>query len=171
MSPRAAARLESLGFTNVYDYEAGKADWFAAGLPREGEAMPVPRAADVARNDDLTCALEDTVAEAADRARAAGQDRKDRLRVPISSKLVADLLVRAGAHRIMTMDLHASQIQGFFDVPHDHLYSSRVGVEYLASQYFENLMIVSPDAGGVERARAFATHVKKNQFLLSNDWT
>ena len=73
MSLRAAARLESLGFTNVYDYEAGKADWFAAGLPREGDAMPVLRAADVARTDDVTCALEDTVGDAAARARAEGR--------------------------------------------------------------------------------------------------
>lgn len=75
MSPRAAARLESLGFTNIYDYEAGKADWFAAGLPREGEAMPVLRAVDVARTDDVTCALTDTVGVAAGKAREAGQDQ------------------------------------------------------------------------------------------------
>lgn len=75
MSPRAAWRLESLGFTNVYDYEAGKADWFATGLPREGEARPIVRAADLARADDVTCALEDTVDKAAERARIAGQDQ------------------------------------------------------------------------------------------------
>ncbi|MDA1256946.1 MAG: hypothetical protein O3C10_03770 [Chloroflexi bacterium] len=75
MSPRAAARLETLGFTNVYDYEAGKADWFAAGLPREGEAMPVLRAADVARTDDVTCTLADTVAIAAEKAREVGQNQ------------------------------------------------------------------------------------------------
>ena len=75
MSPRAAWRLESLGFTNVYDYEAGKADWFAAGLPREGDARPVVLAADLARTDDATCALADTTGVAAERARAAGQDQ------------------------------------------------------------------------------------------------
>ena len=75
MSPRAAWRLESLGFTNVYDYEAGKADWFAAGLPREGDARPVVLAADLARTDDATCALADTTGVAAERARAAGQEQ------------------------------------------------------------------------------------------------
>lgn len=86
----------------------------------------------------------------------ARQDRKDRPRVPITAKLVADLLVRAGTNRVMTMDLHASQIQGFFDVPHDHLYASRTAVEFLEKQSIDDLMIISPDAGGVERARAFA---------------
>jgi ribose-phosphate pyrophosphokinase len=81
------------------------------------------------------------------------QDRKDRPRVPITAKLVADLLGRAGTHRVMTMDLHASQIQGFFDLPHDHLYASRVSIEFMKQQYFDDLMIISPDAGGVERAR------------------
>jgi ribose-phosphate pyrophosphokinase len=90
----------------------------------------------------------------------ARQDRKDRPRVPITSKLVADLLVRAGTHRVMTMDLHASQIQGFFDVPHDHLYSSRTAIAYLGRQEFQNLMIISPDAGGVERARAFGKRLQ-----------
>jgi len=90
----------------------------------------------------------------------ARQDRKDRPRVPITAKLVADLLVRAGTHRVMTMDLHASQIQGFFDVPHDHLYASRTAIDYLGRQEFENLMIISPDAGGVERARAFAKRLR-----------
>jgi ribose-phosphate pyrophosphokinase len=90
----------------------------------------------------------------------ARQDRKDKPRVPITAKLVADLIVRAGAHRVMSMDLHAAQIQGFFDVPHDHLFGSRVGVEYLESQYFDDLTIISPDAGGVERARAFAKRLK-----------
>jgi len=86
----------------------------------------------------------------------ARQDRKDRPRVPITAKLVADLLGRAGTHRVMTMDLHASQIQGFFDVPHDHLYASRVAIDYLKQQDYEALTIISPDAGGVERARAYA---------------
>jgi ribose-phosphate pyrophosphokinase len=96
----------------------------------------------------------------------ARQDRKDRPRVPITAKLVADLLVRAGSSRVMTMDLHASQIQGFFDVPHDHLYSSRVAVDYMRSQYFDDLMIISPDAGGVERARAFAKKLKADLGII-----
>ena len=84
------------------------------------------------------------------------QDRKDKPRVPISSKLVADLLTAAGTDRILSMDLHAGQIQGFFDIPVDHLYAAPVLVEYLKQLRIPNLTVVSPDAGGVERARAFA---------------
>ena len=84
------------------------------------------------------------------------QDRKDKPRVPISSKLVADLLTAAGADRILAMDLHVGQIQGFFDIPVDHLYAMPVMIEYLKGLNIPNLTVVSPDAGGVERARAFA---------------
>ncbi len=84
------------------------------------------------------------------------QDRKDRPRVPISAKVVANLLVAAGADRLLTLDLHAAQIQGFFDVPVDHLYGRPVLVEYLRQQHLPQLTVVSPDAGGVERARALA---------------
>lgn len=86
----------------------------------------------------------------------ARQDRKVQPRVPISSKLVADLITAAGANRIITIDLHAAQIQGFFNIPVDHLYAAPVLLEYIRKCRFENLVIVSPDAGGVERARAFA---------------
>jgi ribose-phosphate pyrophosphokinase len=86
----------------------------------------------------------------------ARQDRKDKPRVPISAKLVADLLETAGASRALTLDLHAPQIQGYFDVPVDHLYGSPVLVEYFRKKKLKNLTVVSPDAGGVERARAFA---------------
>ena len=86
----------------------------------------------------------------------ARQDRKDKPRVPISAKLVADLLETAGASRALTLDLHAPQIQGYFDVPVDHLYGSPVLVEYFRQKNLQNLTVVSPDAGGVERARAFA---------------
>ena len=84
------------------------------------------------------------------------QDRKDKPRVPISSKLVADLLTAAGTDRILAMDLHAGQIQGFFDIPVDHLYAAPVMIEHLKEQNIPDLTVVSPDAGGVERARAFA---------------
>jgi ribose-phosphate pyrophosphokinase len=84
------------------------------------------------------------------------QDRKDKPRVPISSKLVADLLTAAGTDRILAMDLHVGQIQGFFDIPVDHLYAAPVLIEYLKNLEIPNLTVVSPDAGGVERARAFA---------------
>jgi ribose-phosphate pyrophosphokinase len=84
------------------------------------------------------------------------QDRKDRPRVPISSKLVADLLTTAGAHRALTMDLHAPQIQGFFAIPVDHLLAAPVLVEYFQKLELRELTVVAPDAGGVERARFFA---------------
>lgn len=86
----------------------------------------------------------------------ARQDRKDKPRMPISAKLVASLLERAGANRILALDLHAAQIQGFFDIPVDHLFAAPVMVEYFESRGRRDLIIVSPDAGGVERARAFA---------------
>ena len=86
----------------------------------------------------------------------ARQDRKDKPRVPISAKLVADLLETAGASRALTLDLHAPQIQGYFNVPVDHLYASPVLVEYFKQRKLRNVTVVSPDAGGVERARAFA---------------
>jgi ribose-phosphate pyrophosphokinase len=84
------------------------------------------------------------------------QDRKDKPRVPISAKLVASLLETAGADRIMALDLHAAQIQGFFDVPVDHLFFRPVMIDYFRPQNTEDLTVVSPDAGGVERARSVA---------------
>jgi ribose-phosphate pyrophosphokinase len=86
----------------------------------------------------------------------ARQDRKDRPRVPISARLVAALLETAGASRVLTLDLHAAQIQGFFDIPVDHLFAMPVMIEYFKPQDIAALTVVSPDAGGVERARAFA---------------
>ncbi len=90
----------------------------------------------------------------------ARQDRKDRPRVAISSKLVADLLTTAGANRALFMDLHAAQIQGFFNIPVDHLFASPVMVSYFKELDLPNLTVVSPDAGGVERARFFATRMQ-----------
>ena len=86
----------------------------------------------------------------------ARQDRKCEPRVPITSKLVADLLVTAGTDRVLTVDLHAGQIQGFFNIPVDHLFAMKVLVPYLQSLDLKNMVVISPDAGGVERARAFA---------------
>jgi len=86
----------------------------------------------------------------------ARQDRKDKPRVPISAKLVADLLSTAGTDRILAMDLHAAQIQGFFDVPVDHLFAAPVIMDYVSKLKLPELTVVSPDAGGVERARAYA---------------
>ena len=86
----------------------------------------------------------------------ARQDRKDQPRVPITAKLVANLLVAAGANRVLCMDLHAQQIQGFFDIPVDHLYAAPVIVKYLRGENLDNLVVVSPDAGGLKMADAYA---------------
>ncbi|KJR43035.1 ribose-phosphate pyrophosphokinase [Candidatus Magnetoovum chiemensis] len=88
----------------------------------------------------------------------ARQDRKTQPRVPISSKLIADILEKAGANRVLTIDLHAGQIQGFFNIPVDHLYATPVLLDYVRKSYdLSELITVSPDPGGVERARAFAS--------------
>jgi ribose-phosphate pyrophosphokinase len=89
----------------------------------------------------------------------ARQDRKDKPRMPISARLIANLIQRAGADRVLTLDLHAAQIQGFFDVPVDHLFAAPVMIEYFDSIGRRDMTVVSPDAGGVERARAFAKHM------------
>src|SRR5258705_7393652 len=86
----------------------------------------------------------------------ARQDRKDQPRVPITAKLIANLLVAAGANRILTMDLHAQQIQGFFDIPVDHLYAAPVMYEYLKKKKLSNLVVVSPDVGGLKMAYAYS---------------
>ena len=86
----------------------------------------------------------------------ARQDRKDQPRVPITAKLVANLIVAAGAHRVLTMDLHAQQIQGFFDIPVDHLYAAPVMYEYLKSKNLKKLVVVTPDVGGLKMAHAYA---------------
>lgn len=90
----------------------------------------------------------------------ARQDKKDQPRVPITAKLVADLISRAGADRVLTMDLHAAQIQGFFDVPVDHLFAAPVLLDAIRSLAIPDLVIVAPDAGGVERARAIAKRLE-----------
>src|SRR5262252_5995883 len=97
----------------------------------------------------------------------ARQDRKDKPRVPISSKLVSDLLVASGTHRLLTMDLHAPQIQGFFSIPVDHLFAAPVLVEYFQKLNLPNLTVVSPDAGGVERARAFAKRLNADLAMIN----
>jgi ribose-phosphate pyrophosphokinase len=90
----------------------------------------------------------------------ARQDRKDKPRMPISARLIANLIQRAGADRVLTLDLHAAQIQGFFDVPVDHLFAAPVMIEYFDAIGRRDMTVVSPDAGGVERARAFAKHLQ-----------
>lgn len=91
----------------------------------------------------------------------ARQDRKDKPRVPISAKLLAELLQAAGANRVMTMDFHADQIQGFFDIPVDHLKSEAIYMPYLQEQNLDNVIFASPDVGGVKRARTFAKYFEK----------
>ncbi|MCU0722350.1 MAG: ribose-phosphate pyrophosphokinase [Planctomycetes bacterium] len=90
----------------------------------------------------------------------ARKDRKDEGRVPITSKLVANLITTSGAGRVLTMELHAAQIQGFFDIPVDHLYSSPVFVTYIRSLRIKNLTVVAPDVGGVKMARSYAKHLQ-----------
>ncbi|MDH4086176.1 MAG: ribose-phosphate pyrophosphokinase [Nitrospira sp.] len=96
----------------------------------------------------------------------ARQDRKDQPRVPITAKLVADLITTAGADRVLSMDLHAGQIQGFFNVPVDHLYALPVLLDYIVKKKIVDLVVVSPDAGGVERARAFAKRLQANLAII-----
>jgi ribose-phosphate pyrophosphokinase len=96
----------------------------------------------------------------------ARQDRKDKPRVPISSKLVADLLIAAGTHRLLTMDLHAGQIQGFFNIPVDHLFAAPVLIDFIRKKRMSDVTIVSPDAGGVERARAFAKRLNADLAVI-----
>ena len=96
----------------------------------------------------------------------ARQDRKDRPRVPISAKLVADLVSAAGTDRVLTMDLHAAQIQGFFDVPVDHLFAAPVIMDHVSKLALPELIVVSPDAGGVERARAYAKRLEADLAIV-----
>jgi ribose-phosphate pyrophosphokinase len=96
----------------------------------------------------------------------ARKDRKDRPRVPISSKLIANLITHAGADRVLLFDLHAGQIQGFFDIPADHLFAAPVLVSYIQDLALPNLTVVAPDAGGVERARAYAKRLKAELAII-----
>ena len=96
----------------------------------------------------------------------ARQDRKDQPRVPITAKLVANLITVAGAERVLTMDLHSAQIQGFFDIPFDHLYAAPVLIDYLWKKALKNLVVVAPDIGSVKMARAFAKRLNASLALI-----
>ncbi len=96
----------------------------------------------------------------------ARQDRKDKPRVPISAKLCANILSAAGANRVLTMDLHKAQIQGFFDIPVDHLFAAPVIIDYLSRMEYTNLTMVAPDAGGAERARAYAKRLNADLAVI-----
>jgi ribose-phosphate pyrophosphokinase len=99
----------------------------------------------------------------------ARQDRKDKPRVPISSKMIANLLQAAGADRVMTMDFHADQIQGFFDIPVDHLKSEAIFMPYLESQDMSNVIFASPDVGGVKRARSYAKYFERDLVICDKE--
>ena len=99
----------------------------------------------------------------------ARQDRKDKARVPISAKLISTILQGAGADRVVTMDLHAEQIQGFFDIPVDHLKSEAIFMPYLATQDMSNVIFASPDVGGVKRARSYSKHFQKNLVICDKE--
>ncbi len=96
----------------------------------------------------------------------ARQDRKDQPRVSVSAKLVANLITEAGADRLITMDLHAPQIQGFFDIPMDHLYASAVFTDYFRKKNIPNLAVVSPDVGGIKMARSYAKRLEADLILI-----
>ncbi len=96
----------------------------------------------------------------------ARQDRKVAPRAPITAKLIADLITTAGAHRVLSMDLHAGQIQGFFNIPVDNLFATPVLLEYMKKNFQNDIVIVSPDTGGVERARAFASRLGANLAII-----
>ena len=96
----------------------------------------------------------------------ARQDRKDQPRVPITAKLVANILSAAGANRVLTMDLHAGQIQGFFDIPMDHLYAINVFINYFEKLKMKNLVVVSPDVGGIKMARAYAKRLSAGLAII-----
>ena len=96
----------------------------------------------------------------------ARQDKKVAPRVPISAKVVANMLTVAGANRIITMDLHAGQIQGFFDIPVDNIFAAPLLLDYIGNQFSDDLVVVSPDAGGVERARAFAKRLDADLAII-----
>jgi ribose-phosphate pyrophosphokinase len=99
----------------------------------------------------------------------ARQDRKDKPRVPISAKLVANILQASGVDRIMTMDLHAEQIQGFFDIPVDHLKSEAIFIPYLSKQDLSNVTFASPDVGGVKRARSYAKYFERDLVICDKE--
>jgi ribose-phosphate pyrophosphokinase len=96
----------------------------------------------------------------------ARQDKKVKPRVPISAKLVADLITVAGVNRVISIDLHAGQIQGYFNIPVDNIYSAPIVLNYIRKQFKDNLSIISPDAGGVERARAFAKRLDASLAII-----
>lgn len=169
LAEKIAAHLGiPLGVANIKSFSDGET-WVEVGENVRGQDCFVIQSTSWPANENLMQLL--VIIDALKRASAkritavipyygyARQDRKVAPRTPITSKLVADLITAAGANRVLAMDLHAAQIQGFFNIPFDHLYASPVFVKHLKSLNLGDLVMVSPDAGGVERARAYAKHL------------
>jgi ribose-phosphate pyrophosphokinase len=165
----------SLGKAKVKNFSDGET-WVEVGENVRGRDVFVVQSTSNPANNNLMELL--VLIDALKRASAARisavipyygyarQDRKVAPRTPITSKLVADLIVSAGAHRVLSMDLHASQIQGFFNVPFDHLFAAPVLIDAIKSYKADDIVIVSPDAGGVERARAYAKHLNATLAII-----
>jgi len=154
-----------LGKSHIYDFSDGEIGVRITENVRGSDVFVVQPTCDPVNKNlmELLIMIDALKRSSAERITAvlpyygyARQDRKVEPRVPITSKLVADLVTAAGTSRVLTMDLHAGQIQGFFNLPVDHLYAAPMLIEYIRKKKIKDLVIVSPDAGGVERARAFA---------------
>ena len=170
----AHAYGEALGKVNYQQFSDGEMSPFLAESVRGHEVFIIQST--FAPSDNLMELL--LMVDAACRASAssvnviipyfgyARQDRKDQPRVSIAAKMIANLISAAGADRIMTCDLHADQIQGFFDIPVDHLYAAPVVLEDLKSRFSREVVVVSPDAGGTERARAFAKRLNAGLAII-----
>lgn len=165
----------SLGKANVKSFSDGET-WVELGENVRGQDCFVIQSTSNPVNENLMEML--IMIDALKRASAkritavmpyygyARQDRKVAPRTPITAKLVADLIVAAGANRVLAMDLHAAQIQGFFNIPFDHLFAAPVLVNHLKKLSYGDTVIVSPDAGGVERARAYAKHLNASLAII-----
>lgn len=164
-----------LGKSNIYDFPDGEIGIKITENVRGRDVFVVqPTCEPVNKNlMELLIMIDALKRSSAERITAvipyygyARQDRKAEPRVPITSKLVADLVTAAGTNRVLTIDLHAGQIQGFFNLPVDHLYAAPIQIEYIKRKRLKDLIIVSPDAGGVERARAFAKKLNTSLAII-----
>jgi len=164
-----------LGKSNIYDFPDGEIGIKITENVRGRDVFVVqPTCEPVNKNlMELLIMIDALKRSSAERITAvipyygyARQDRKAEPRVPITSKLVADLVTAAGTNRVLAIDLHAGQIQGFFNLPVDHLYAAPIQIEYIKRKRLKDLGIVSPDAGGVERARAFAKKLNTSLAII-----
>jgi ribose-phosphate pyrophosphokinase len=164
-----------LGKSNIYDFSDGEIGVKITENVRGRDVFVVQPTCDPVNKNlmELLIMIDALKRSSAERITAvipyygyARQDRKAEPRVPITSKLVADLVTAAGTDRVLAMDLHAGQIQGFFNLPVDHLYAAPILIEYIKKKKLKDLVIVSPDAGGVERARAFAKKLNASLAII-----